>query len=271
MRFINFQKLLYIITIFTLFSCGSTKNIHGNETEEMNTVVFLKKADTQKPVFRHLTIQSKIDVDIDDTKASLNGKIYIENKEKIWVNVSKFGLTAARALITPNGFQAYEKLNRTYIDGDFEYFNNLLKVDFIDYQKLQNLLLGRLFTEINPKDFELKLDGNWYLLFYKKNDELLNQPKAGKYIQKYVFDNNFRLISAEIIDSASKMELLIEYTNWKPLGPQYFPGNVKVLVKDKKTQKVELEYNKFTFEESSTPFEIPSDYTPNDILKDILK
>ena len=49
-------------------------------------------------------------------------------------------MSQARANITPAGIKAYEKINKTYIDSNFDYINNLLKVNFIDYSALQNLL-----------------------------------------------------------------------------------------------------------------------------------
>src|SRR5690606_14497445 len=157
--------------------------------------------------------------------------------------------------------------DRTYIDGDFTYFNHLLKVDFIDYQTLQNLLLGRIFTEMKPTDFQSEIIDNQYVLNYKQNENLAKNPKKGSYIQTYVFGNDYLLRKAVIKDPNSKMELEIEYSGWLKVGVQSFPKNVKVLVKDKKTQKVELEYNNFTFEQSETPFEIPSGYKPNKLFK----
>lgn len=258
---------LLLMPVFFV-SCGTAgRTAAANEAGMVSKSVFLKALNARKPVFTDLTIQSGLDVDIDDKRASLNAKIYIRNNEKIWVNVSKFGLTAARALITPDGFSAYEKLNRTYIDGDFDYFNRLLKVDFIDYRKLQDLLLGRIFTKVSPSDFELTSEDGMYLLSYSDNSRLMNHPKPGEYFQEYRFDDQFRLMSALLKDPATGMELSIDYSGWMAVGPQQFPKYVKVLVKDKKTQKVELEYNNFTFVESPTPFEIPSGYKPNGILK----
>lgn len=253
--------------ILLISSCRTLKPIEGGEVSEMKTSALISNVLAQKPQFVHLSINSKINADIDNNNVGLNGKIYIKDGQKIWVNVSKFGITAARANITPDGFQAYEKIDRTYIDGDFTYFNNLLKVDFIDYEKLQNLLLGRIFVDLNAKDFKSEIIDQEYVLNYIDNERLENRPKAGKYIQTYIFDNEFRLKRAYLKDPKSKMELEVDYSSWTKVGLQYFPKNVKVLVKDKKTQKVNLEYNNFTFEESSTPFSIPSSYKPNKLLK----
>lgn len=256
-----------VISLMGLTSCGTQKGVTTGTAEEFKTAGIIKNALAQKPQFVHLTISSKINADIDGTSVGLNGKIYIQDGKKIWVNVSKFGINAARALITPDGFKAYEKLEKTYIDGDFSYFNNLLKVDFIDYQKLQNLLLGQIFVEMKAQDFRSEVIQNDYVLQYKDNEEILQNPKEGKYVQTYTLDADFRLKKAYLKDPKTQMELDITYSNWQKVGTQFFPRNVKVLVKDKKTQKVELEYNNFTFEESQTPFEIPSGYKPNKLLK----
>lgn len=259
--------LIYFSFCLILISCGVRKGETESGAEEMKASAVINNSLRLQPVFTHLTIQSKINADIDGNSVGLNGKIYIQNGKKIWVNVSKFGINAARAEITPEGFKAYEKLDRTYIDSDFSYFNNLLKVDFINYQKLQNLLLGRIFTEMKPADFHSEIINNEYILTYKDNAKLSEKPQEGKYVQTYKFGTDYLLREAVLKDPKSNMELQINYSDWLKIGSQSFPKNVKVLVKDKKTQKVELEYNNFTYEQSATPFEIPSGYKPNKLMK----
>jgi hypothetical protein len=61
------------------------------------------------------------------------------------------------------------------------------------------------------------------------------------------------------------MEVDIEYANWTKAGEEEFPKNVKIIIKDKKTRQVDLEYNSFTFQETNTPFSIPSGYTKKEI------
>lgn len=260
---------IFLAFIFGLISlsCKTAKLATESTAKEVQTAKLIQTVLSQRPVFTDLTIQSKINAEIDGNNVGLTGKIYVENGKKIWVNVSKFGITAARAMITPEGFRAYEILDRTFIDGDFSYFNQLLKVDFIDYEKLQNLLLGRIFVELHPDEFQSRISDNTYILTYKGNDDLEKNPKEGEYIQTYQFGSDFLLKSAYIKDPKSSMELTVDYMNWKLVGTQSFPQNVKILVKDKKTQQVELEYNNFTFQKSETPFEIPSGYKPNRLLK----
>ncbi|GEM_PF-249147 len=267
----NRVKLRYFIMIFTLIflaSCGTSTKLPdaGREVEHLKTADLIHRIQSQKYDFKDLTIQSKINANLDGISTRLNGKIYIKKGDKIWVNVSKFGVTGARALITKDGVKAYEKINSTYINGDFSYFNHLLKVDFIDYQKMENLLLGRIFVDLKPREFDAEIDGNEYVLNYTENQKLLKKPKPGKYFQSYRFDSDFRLKYAHLIDSKFGKELEIYYNNWSKFGGHDFPTNVKVLIKDTKTQDVELEYNNFTFEESATPFEIPKGYKLRETL-----
>lgn len=267
MKINHFSIAGVLLCLLLLFSCGTTKSVSGTSAEEMKTAQLLKNIQAQRLQFVHLSIQSKINADIDNNSVGLNGKIYIRDGKMIWVNISKFGITGARAKITPEGFQAFEKLGKTYIDGDFTYFNDLLKVDFIDYAKLQNLLLGRIFVDLNAKEFESQIMDGQYVVSAVNNDQLAQRPKEGNYIQIYRFDSDFRLNQAYLKDPKTGMELEINYENWTHVGVQQFPKRVKVMVKDKKTQKVDLEYNNFTFEESETPFSIPSSYQPNKIMR----
>lgn len=264
---IHKKLAIAVVCSMLLFSCKTAKVVAYGDADNIKTASVINKTLAQKPSFTHLTINSKINADINDVSTSLNGRIYVQNGKKIWVNVSKFGINGARAIITPSGFKAYEKLERTYIDGDFSYFNRLLKVDFIDYDKLQNLLLGRIFVDMKASEFNSEIIDNQYILTFKDNEQLLQNPKEGKYIQTYKIGSDFYLREAYLQDPKSKMELFITYDNWLKSGNEVFPKNVKIIVKDKKTQKVELEYNNFTFEQIDTPFEIPSGYKPNDILK----
>src|SRR5690606_13386839 len=99
---------------------------------------------------------------------------------------------------TPAGIKAYEKIEKTYIDGDFSYFNRMLNVDFIDYDKLQNLLLGRIFIDLKPSDFKSEVINNQYVLSHKENIQLETNPRPGKYIQTYTIGPDFYLREAAL-------------------------------------------------------------------------
>lgn len=260
------KKLTYIFCLGILATACSTQKLAKVEKDNKTEVVsasakIIQQTLSKKSSFKDLTIKAKVIADLGDANAT----IAVKNGQKIWVNATKFGFTGARSLITPDGFAAYEKIGGTYYEGDFTIANKLLKVDFIDYQKLQNLMLGKVFVDLNPTDYTASFANNQYTITYNKNQAIVASPTEGEYIQTYIFDNGFRLIEAHLKDPKHKMEVDLTYNNWVKAGAEEFPKNVKIIIKDKKTRQVELEYNSFTFQETNTPFSIPDGYKKKDI------
>ncbi|MFV0154260.1 DUF4292 domain-containing protein [Empedobacter falsenii] len=260
------KKLTYIFCLGILATACNTQKVAKVEKDNKTEVVsasakIIQQTLSKKSSFKDLTIKAKVIADLGDANAT----IAVKNGQKIWVNATKFGFTGARSLITPDGFAAYEKIGGTYYEGDFSIANKLLKVDFIDYQKLQNLMLGKVFVDLNPTDYTASFANNQYTITYNKNQAIVASPTEGEYIQTYIFDNGFRLIEAHLKDPKRKMEVDLTYNNWVKAGAEEFPKNVKIIIKDKKTRQVELEYNSFTFQETNTPFSIPDGYKKKDI------
>ena len=250
-------------------SCSSTKVTKEKEVAPVTVVSestkIINKTLAKKSVFKDLSINAKLAVDLEDIGGDVNATIVVNNGSKIWVNATKLLFPLGRAQFTPEGFAAYEKIGKTYYEGDFSLANKLLKVDFIDYQKLQNLLLGKVFVDLNPIDYTADFKNNQYIVNYNKNKEIQLNPIAGEYIQTYIFDKGFRLVNANLVDPKRKMEVAIEYLNWVKVGEDEFPKNVKIIIKEKKTRQVDLEYNSFTFKDTNTPFSIPSGYKKKEI------
>lgn len=260
------KKLTYIFCLGILATACNTQKVAKVEKDNKTEVVsasakIIQQTLSKKSSFKDLTIKAKVIADLGDANATIT----VKNGQKIWVNATKFGFTGARSLITPDGFAAYEKIGGTYYEGDFSIANKLLKVDFIDYQKLQNLMLGKVFVDLNPTDYTASFANNQYTITYNKNQAIVASPTEGEYIQTYIFDNGFRLIEAHLKDPKRKMEVDLIYNNWVKAGAEEFPKNVKIIIKDKKTRQVELEYNSFTFQETNTPFSIPDGYKKKDI------
>ncbi len=263
------KKLAYIFCLGALLTACTTQKA-VKDSENTSKVVsesgrIIQQTLAKKSTFTHLTIRGKANADLGEMAGGVNITMYVNNGQKIWVNASKFGFNGARALITPKGFQAYEKLGKSYYEGDFSLANKLMKVDFIDFQKFQNLLIGKVFVDLNLNDYTAELQNNQYIVHYSKNAQIEANPKAGEYSQTYIFDQGFRLIEARLKDPKQKVEVSLLYQNWVKVEGEEFPKNVKIIIKDKKTKEVDLEYNSFTFQETNTPFSIPNGYTKKDI------
>jgi len=263
------KKLTYIFCLAVLITACKTQKVTKVDDKNVETISastkIIQQTLSKKSSFKDLTIKSKLTANIEDLSSDINATIVVKNGQKIWVNATKFGITGARALITPTGFTAYEKLGGTYYEGDFSLANKLLKVDFIDYQKLQNLLLGKVFVDLNSNDLTASFANNQYTIVNNNNQVIQTTPQEGEYIQTYIFDNGFRLVEAHLKDPKRKLEVDLNYSNWVKAGEEEFPKNVKIIIKDKKTRQIDLEYNSFTFQETNTPFSIPDGYKKKEI------
>lgn len=259
------KKLTYIFCLGVLATACNTQKVAKVDKDNTEVVSasskIIQQTLSKKSSFKDVIVRGKASTDL----GNVNATISIKNGQKISVNLSKLGYVGASALITPEGFAAYEKLGKTYYEGDFSIANKLLKVDFIDYQKLQNLMLGKVFVDLNPTDYTATFTNNQYTITYNKNQAIATSAKEGEYIQTYVFDNGFRLKEAHLKDPKRKMEVDLAYDNWVKAGAEEFPKNVKIIIKEKKTRQIDLEYNSFTFQETNTPFSIPDGYKKKEI------
>lgn len=256
------KYLLILITLFFIQSCSVVKKSvpPSGVAVKQSVKSFINSYEDNSVELDFLQIQARVKTDLNNKQNSANLKLYIE-KERIWANVSLLGITGARANITPQGVKAYEILDKTYIDGDFAFFNEKLKVDFIDFDKLKRILLGQMFLISSYKDYELNVsDQNQYILSYKNNNKLKNKAVAGKYIHSYYLDSNYRLEKIHIIDPKSKTEINVFYDDWLKIEDKNLPNSVKIFIKDKENNQIELKYNNFDFSEMNPPFRIPKNY-----------
>ncbi|NAW51512.1 DUF4292 domain-containing protein [Elizabethkingia argentiflava] len=264
--------LLYILAAASLASCATT-HIAKESTPHTKSVEQPLKDNTS--FFKHIQNTSNFDavkisstINIENGKfiPQLNATFYIENNRKVWANITALlGITGARGIATPTGIKGYEKLNKTYIDSDFSYLNNLLGVSFINYKALQNLLLGKTFLPINPQDFILTQTEQGYHLKSSSPQQLNVDGKVSSYDISMDYDPLVNLSKVQINTVESDHQLEINYSNWIHANQENFPKNVKIIIKNKKTDQILIENTNFDFSKMQTPYSVPPNYTKKEI------
>lgn len=212
--------------------------------------------------FDQVKINSKIEVINDNYVPELSATIYIANDTKIWANINAFmGLVGARSLITPEGLKASIRTNKTYLDSDFEYLNNLLNVNFINYKTLEKLLMGRTFIPINDTNFILTQNTRGFKMVSAGNQKIENEEGlAREYKVEIHYDENYNLSQLILQDVNSDDGLEVNYDNYEQFTDFRLPKNVKIIIKGSKKSQILLENTKFDFSKMETPFSIPSSY-----------
>ncbi|MCX8532012.1 DUF4292 domain-containing protein [Chryseobacterium luquanense] len=275
--------ILLIITL-TILSCKSRKAL--NQTSSENDSIQVEKSDDKNdpknakniqdrltfyekillhPKFEHVKINSKITAS--DLRVSpLDATIYIENDKKTWANISFWGINAARAIITPEGIKAIDKYNKNYIDSDFDYLNNFLNVNFIDYKTLEKLLMGRTFMHITNSNSNIVKNNEGYQLTSITNQKIVTDDVVREYKVEMQYTDDFNLNWVKLQDVKSNDAIEIVYENWETFPNEIkLPKNVKIIIKGSKSSQILLENTKFDFSRMETPYSVPANYKKIDI------
>ncbi|MEF9479650.1 DUF4292 domain-containing protein [Chryseobacterium sp. RRHN12] len=212
------------------------------------------------PKFEQIKIDSKVKVETGSYVPTLDATVYIEKDKKVWMNLRALFINAARGIATPEGIKGQDKINKTYIDSDFDYLNNLLNVNFIDYKSLEKILLGRTFVKINDRQFDLTQNAQGFKMVSNTNQKIVTDEKNREYKVALQYDTNYDLLSVNLKDILSSDELEISYSDWNEYEGIRLPKNVKIIIKGSKSSQILLENTKFDFSRMETPYSVPSSY-----------
>lgn len=274
---------LFLIITMTVLSCKSRKALNQNASENDSIQIQNSNQNDPKdakniqdrlnfyenilihPKFEHVKISSKITAS--DLRVSpLDATIYIESDKKIWSNITFLIIPAARAIITPEGIKAMDRYNKNYIDSDFDYLNNLLNVNFIDYKTLEKLLMGRTFMHITNSNSKIVKNAEGYQLTSITNQKIVTNEVTREYKVEMQYTEDFNLNWVKLQDVKSNDAIEIVYENWETFPNEVkLPKNVKIIIKGSKTSQILMENTKFDFSRMETPYSVPANYKKIDI------
>ena len=245
--------LIVILLVFT--SCKSNKNAVDNTNVNAITTkkIISNHYDSN---FNQKTINAKLNAKYNDSKTSVTFsiKLRLEKDKTIWMSATKLGFPVAKVKITPTRVIYYEKLQRTYFDGDFSLLSKWLGTE-LDYEKVQNILLGQAVLNLRKGKYDSKIEHNLYEIKPKKDTDLFG-------ILFFMNPENFKLNKQEIRNQEKQQLLTVSYPNYKNIKGEQFPENINIRAIDhKKLTTINIEYRSVEFNENLTfPFSIPSGY-----------
>lgn len=249
------KKFLYILSIALLVaSCKSSKIGNTNTNLGLSAKKVIKNH--YKNAFDKETVSARLKVKYVGKKKfpGVTASLRIKKDETIWISLSKFGFPVGKALITPNRVSYYEKINRTYFDGDFTLLSNWLGTD-LDFNKIQNLLLGQAVLNLKDNTFNINFLQNKYLLRPKKEYDLFT-------ILFLINSDNFKINRQEISQKKEDKTLVINYNNYIMVEDEVFPKQIHIAASDtKNTSTLDVDYKSIEFNNPvSFPFKIPRHY-----------
>ncbi len=249
------KKITYIIIIMMLVSaCKSTKIMNKDIDSGLSSKRVIKNHYTN--AFDKQTFNAKLKVKYSGKTnlPSVTASLRVKKDETIWISLSKLGFPVGKILITPKRVSYYEKINRTYFEGDFALLSNWLGTE-LDFEKVQNLLLGQAILDLKKEKFDIKIDQKNYLL----------RPKAANNLYDILFlinPINFKINSQQIKQLDENNTLIITYNNYTTIEDEVFPKEIFIAASDtKNTSTISIDYRNVEFNNAvSFPFVIPKNY-----------
>jgi hypothetical protein len=249
-----FRVILVVLVVFS--SCKSSKTAFG-------TSVVAKKMSAKKVSKNHIavlldkeTVEAKLKVTYKDNKQKkkLSVKLRIEKDRIIWLNATYAGILVARAKITPTKMSYYDKVHKTYFEGDFTVMRKFLGTE-VNFFQLQNLLLGQTIFDLKQQEYQSVVNENAYLLLPKKQQKLFN-------IFFWINPTHFKLDKQELISRKKNQLLQVRYKNYALIDGERFPKRIEIRAKEnRKITHIVIEYRSVIFDKKfSTPYRVPRGY-----------
>lgn len=218
--------------------------------EDVNRAEYLQFLRSYNRVLDYVnTVVIKASAKYSDEKQdqSVSADIRIKKDEVIWLSIKFLGIPMAKAMITPDKVQYFEKLNGTYFEGDYQTLSNWLGTE-LDFKRVQNILMGRPIAEVDIS--KVQIDG----LLQKFSIKDASEDNVEKV---YDFEGN-ELRKTQILQSAESRNLEIDYPNFaKNFPTQLF---IQALHEKGKTN-IRMNYNQVLFNEQvSFPYSVPNGY-----------
>lgn len=242
----------FLLAIF-LFNCKS-KSVQSpieNKVVE-NKINVIDKINEKKLDFKTMFIKSSVKYESEDFSQRVSVDIKIKKDEIIWVNVKLLGIPLAKAYITAQNVQFFEKINSTYFEGDFSVISNLLGTE-LNFDKIQNMILGLSLENIDAKNYNFIMDQESY--------QFKNSSKEVEKTFTYEI-GSLNLKKQNIIQIIKNIGIKIDYDIYQMVENIVLPQDIKIIAqRTKGNGNFDIEYNSIKLNEELTyPYSVPSNY-----------
>ena len=252
----TYTRLIPLILIsFLLFSCGGARKAKmGTVAPEDAAVASVVKQHYDREV-NFNTLQGKLSLNYqtEERNQSVTVNFRMKKNDTIWMSGQLLGIPLAKVMITPNSVQFYEKITKTYFDGDFSLLSKFLGTP-LDYEKVQNLLLGQTIYDLRDERYELTESSRGYQL----------QPEQETFLKRmFLLDaGNYKAVAQQLGQERENRGVTVTYPEYQKVNGQLFPSQIKIIATEgADNTRIDMTFRNIEFNVPvSFPFSIPSGY-----------
>lgn len=249
------KKYIGLVLVFLLLSCKAKKAFvaENSSNNELTSEKIIEKHYNDKMSFSTLYIKSSASYKDGKDSQNVTAEIKVKKDEKILISIRFLGITMAKALITPNEVKYYEKINGSYFEGNYAALSRWLGTD-LDFQKVQNMLIGESIDDLKGGKFETTIEDNLY--------KLSSNADANTNKTFYFESENFRIKKQAIVQTAQGRMLQVSYPERKDASEAFLPLRIAIeAIQNSGTTNININYNTISFNEDlSFPYSVPESY-----------
>jgi hypothetical protein len=249
------KKYIGLVSFYFLVSCSAKKAVITEKVvnDKLTADKIIENHYKNKLNFNTLYIKSNVSYKDPNQSQNVTAEIKIKKNEIILVSIRILGITMAKALITPEKVQYYEKLNSSYFDGNYSALSKLLGTE-LDFQKVQNLLLGEAIDNLRNGKYNFTLEDNKY--------KLASVSNSGISKTFYLSGDNYLLNKEDISQPGLERMLQVIYPARKSAEEYNLPSGISIEANQKSEKTtININYNSISFnEELSFPYSVPNSY-----------
>ncbi|GAB2762747.1 DUF4292 domain-containing protein [Actinomadura fibrosa] len=225
----------------------------GTPAEDAAVTSVVDKHYTKAIDFNTLQGRLGIDYQTEDRSQSVTVTFRMKKDDTIWMSGQLLGIPLAKVMITPNSVQYYEKITKTYFDGDFRLLSHWLGTP-LDFQKVQNLLLGQTIYDLRKERYKLTESVRGYQL----------EPADPGFLKKlFLLDAaNYKALAQQIGQKVENRSVTVTYPEYQKVSGRVIPQSIKILANDgAESTRIDMQFRSLEFDVPvSFPFSIPSGY-----------
>ena len=270
----TYFSLLLLILAGYLGSCRSTKTIQeaiSKKNDSTAVVVIVPKYDAHADSVKFMrktyqsinsnlikfnTFSAKVKVVFEDKEGKrndLNAFIRLKKDSVLWVMIDAvLGIEAFRIMITPDSIKILNKIDHEVKLRRVDSLQEISQLPF-GFKEIQNLIIGNpIYNDSNLISYKTDEKSVTLVTFGEAFKQLLTIDKSNHQVQNTKLDD---------LDPSRARSCLVVYGNYEAKGNLNFSTYRKLVVTEKSSLTLELDYKQFDFNtELSYPFSIPKNY-----------
>jgi outer membrane biogenesis lipoprotein LolB len=246
----KYLKIISIALFVLLAGCSSKQKAANAAMATASKARVVKAHQAAKTDFTTMKSRLSVRYDNDQEARSFTVNLRMEKGKQIWMSASILGFTGAKAYITPDRVQFYDKINKRAFDGDFSLISDFLG-EVVTFEQLQDLLLGQAVEPLKNKDFSIV--NNQY--------QFMQQQLITKMFSLRPTD--FKIAEQSISKPSENKLLKVNYPAYQVVEDRIVPTVINInATQTNRVVKVNMEFKSVEFNREMTfPFDMPAGYS----------